>query len=60
MALTGSWGREGTGVIRIFEAACMVISIRLKMSKKIKSFHGFFQDAKKRKCVCSKTQVRFD
>ena len=25
MALTGSWGREGTGVIRIFEAACMVM-----------------------------------
>lgn len=59
MALTGSWGREGTGVIRIFEVACMVISIRLKMSKK-QYFHGLFQDAKKRKCVCSKTQVRFD
>lgn len=67
MALTGSWGREGTGVIRIFEAACMVISIRLKMSKKQYLFMGFFRTLKnastfalKRKCVLPKTQVRFN
>jgi hypothetical protein len=66
MALTGSWGREGTGVIRIFEVACMVISIRLKMSKKQYLFMGFFRTLKnasafalKRKYVLIETQVRF-
>jgi hypothetical protein len=66
MALTGSWGREGTGVIRIFEAACMVISIRLKMSKKQYLFMGFFRTLKnastfalKRKCVLIQTLWRF-
>lgn len=66
MALTGSWGREGTGVIRIFEAACKVIPIRLKMSKKQNLFMGFFRTLKnasafalKRKYVLIETQVRF-
>ena len=66
MALTGSWGREGTGVIRIFEAACMVISIRLKISKKQYLFMGFLKELKnvsafalKRKYVLIETQGRF-
>ena len=66
MALTGSWGREGTGVIRIFDAACREIPIRLKMSKKQYLFMGFFRTLKnasafalKRKYVLIETQVRF-
>lgn len=67
MALTGSWGREGTGVIRIFDVACREILIRLKISKKQYLFMGFFKELKnvsafalKRKYVLIETQVRFN
>lgn len=33
MALTGSWGREGTGVIRMLDMARKETPIRLKTSK---------------------------
>lgn len=66
MALTGSWGREGTGVIRIFDAACREIPIRLKISKKQILFMGFLKELKnasafalKRKYVLIETQGRF-
>lgn len=45
MALTGSWGREGTGVIRMLDMARKETPIRLKTSKN-KFFSWDFQGTK--------------